>query len=252
MSTPLAYFITFTCHGTWLHGDPRGSVDREHNTLGTPVLSPDPARQAHEQGQLAEPPYLLDRPRRQVTLDAICEIAGRKNWSLHAVHVRSNHVHVVVTAHGPAERVMNDIKTAASRRLNKAFPAERDRKRWIRHGSTRYVWTEEAVSEKVKYVLDEQGEPMARFPPSRARSAAGVSGGRGVPLTALEDSLRARLGTRPLSIFRTGVIRSQTRPWCNQGTSSPTFISYPCNPCNPLLTFLGVPGVLAVHPFLGR
>ncbi len=40
MSTPLAYFITFTCCGTWLHGDERGSVDREHNTPGTPVLEP--------------------------------------------------------------------------------------------------------------------------------------------------------------------------------------------------------------------
>ena len=27
---PLAFFITFTCKGTWLHGDRRGSVDREH------------------------------------------------------------------------------------------------------------------------------------------------------------------------------------------------------------------------------
>ena len=28
MSDPLAYFITFTCYGNWLHGDERGSVDR--------------------------------------------------------------------------------------------------------------------------------------------------------------------------------------------------------------------------------
>ena len=25
---PLAYFITFRCYGTWLHGDSRSSVDR--------------------------------------------------------------------------------------------------------------------------------------------------------------------------------------------------------------------------------
>jgi hypothetical protein len=66
---------------------------------------------------------------------------------------------------------MNDFKTAASRCLNKAFPDERDRTRWTRHGSTRYLWTEEAVADKVHYVLHEQGEPMERFPndePSRA------------------------------------------------------------------------------------
>jgi REP element-mobilizing transposase RayT len=164
MNTPLAYFLTFTCYGTWLHGDERGSVDRGHNAPLSPVLPPDPDRRAGEWATLAEPPYLLDGPRRQVTLQALCEIAGRKGWTLHAVHVRSNHVHIIVTAEGPPERVLNDFKTAASRRLNKAFPAERDRTRWTRHGSTRYLWTEEAVAEKVNYALEGQGEAMERFP----------------------------------------------------------------------------------------
>ena len=35
-SVPLAYLITFRTYGTWLHGDARGSVDREHNVFGTP------------------------------------------------------------------------------------------------------------------------------------------------------------------------------------------------------------------------
>jgi REP element-mobilizing transposase RayT len=171
MNTPLAYFLTFTCYGTWLHGDERGSVDREHNTPGMPVLPPDATRCAREQGDLAQPPYLLDQARRQVTLHALCEIARRKGWMLHAAHVRSNHVHLVVTADGPPERILNDFKAAISRHLNKAFPAERDRTRWARHGSTRYLWTEEAVAEKVHYVLEGQGESLERYP-SRARSAA--------------------------------------------------------------------------------
>jgi REP element-mobilizing transposase RayT len=185
MGTPLAYFITFTCYGTWLHGDERGSVDDEHNAPTTPVLSPAPERRYREQDQLVQPPYQLDAKHRQATLQALCEIVRRKGWALHAAHVRSNHVHLVVTAAGAPERVMNDVKTAVSRRLNKMFPAERDRKRWTRHGSTRYLWTEEAVAEKVHYVLHGQGEPMETFPsaefpnaelptasPSRARSAA--------------------------------------------------------------------------------
>ena len=181
MSTPLAYFITFTCYGTWLHGDSRGSVDPEHNTPGTSVLGPDAERCAQERKRLGDSPYVLDQTRRQVTLAAIREIAGRKNWSLHAVHVRSNHVHVVVTADGAPERVMNDMKTAASRRLNKAFPGEEEHCRWTRHGSTRYLWTDQAVAEKVHYVLIEQGEPMERYPeldPSRARSADNPSRAR--------------------------------------------------------------------------
>jgi REP element-mobilizing transposase RayT len=164
MGTPLAYLITFTCYGTWLHGDERGSVDDEHNAPETPVLPPDPQRRRREQDQLTEQPYLLDVPRRQITLAALCEIAQRKGWMLHAAHVRSNHVHIVVTASAAPERVLNDVKAAASRRLNKAFPAERERARWTRHGSTRYLWTEEAVAEKVDYVLHGQGEPLERFP----------------------------------------------------------------------------------------
>ena len=60
---------------------------------------------------------------------------------------------------------MNDLKTAASRWLNKAFPTERNRTRWTRHGSTRYLWTEDEVAYKVDYVLNGQGEPLDRFPP---------------------------------------------------------------------------------------
>jgi hypothetical protein len=44
----LAYFITFHTYGTWLHGTERGSVDRAHNTLGTPLLPPDVAREQEE------------------------------------------------------------------------------------------------------------------------------------------------------------------------------------------------------------
>jgi hypothetical protein len=111
VGTPLAYFLTFTCYGTWLHGDERGSVDDEHNAPGTPVLPSDVARQARERAELAEPPYHLDGPRRQVTLLALCEIAQGKGWALHAAHVRSNHVHLVVTAVGPPERILNDFRT---------------------------------------------------------------------------------------------------------------------------------------------
>ena len=177
MREPLAYFISFTCYGNWLRGDERGSVDGEHNGVGTPFLPADATRHAQELERLSEPPYRLDEPRRLVVLQAVCEIARKKGWQLHAVHVRSNHVHVVVSAPDCPERVMNDIKAAASRRLNKAFPEEAQRTRWTRHGSTRYLWTQDTVADKVGYVVNGQGAPMQRYPeanatPSRARSAA--------------------------------------------------------------------------------
>lgn len=35
---PLAYFITFSCYGTWLHGGKETSVDRDHNIPNTEFL----------------------------------------------------------------------------------------------------------------------------------------------------------------------------------------------------------------------
>lgn len=160
---PLAYFITWTCYGTWLHGSPSGSADDEHNIPGTPYLPPDAQRQAAEREKMEQPPYSLDERRREVLLAAIRHDCEYRGWTLHAVHVRSNHIHVVVTADATPERVMNDLKSYGSRRLNEAGFDTKDRKRWTRHGSTRYLWTEDAVHAAVEYTLDRQGTPMSRW-----------------------------------------------------------------------------------------
>jgi len=34
---PLAVFFTFRTYGTWLHGDERGSIDRNNNLYGVPA-----------------------------------------------------------------------------------------------------------------------------------------------------------------------------------------------------------------------
>jgi hypothetical protein len=35
--------------------------------------------------------------------------------------------------------------------------------RWARHGSTRWLWKDEDVRQALRYVIEEQGEPMALF-----------------------------------------------------------------------------------------
>ncbi len=162
-SVPLAYFITFVCYGTWLHGDERGSVDREHNLPGTPYLPPDAERVRAEQELMDQPPYELDDRRREVVLKTIQEVCAHRGWSLLAAHARSKHVHVVVQAVAKPEKVMNDFKAYASRRLTEAGLDDRDRKRWARHGSTRYLWKQEHVEAAIRYVVHEQGQPMAVF-----------------------------------------------------------------------------------------
>jgi REP element-mobilizing transposase RayT len=161
---PSAYFITFSCYGARNHGAEKGSVDRDNNQHGTPVLPEDIVRYEFETDRMDQPPYLMDEMRRIIVLQTIREVSEFRKWELFAVHVRSNHVHVVVRADASPEKVMNDYKAYSSRRLNEAGIDGHNRKRWSRHGSTIYLWTAMLVEEKVHYTLHEQGDPMAVHP----------------------------------------------------------------------------------------
>jgi REP element-mobilizing transposase RayT len=110
-----------------------------------------------------QPPYELDKERRSAVLAALQEVCSHRGWNLLAAHVRTNHVHAVVEAEAPPEKVMNDFKSYASRCLSRLNPEEGERKRWARHGSTRWLRKSEQVLAALRYVVDEQGEPMALF-----------------------------------------------------------------------------------------
>jgi REP element-mobilizing transposase RayT len=195
-AVPLAYLITFTCYGTWLHGKDPVSVDRKHKVPRTPFVAPHRKREESERRRMDQPPYELDAPRRQVVLNAIREVAEYRGWDLYAAHVRTTHVHVVVGAASVRpEKIMNDFKAYASRGLNKAGYENAERKRWTRHGSNPYLWEARDVEAAVHYVLHEQGEPMAVFDAtdqSRERERAGRERA-GPPIPAVD---RARLRGR--------------------------------------------------------
>jgi len=69
----------------------------------------------------------------------------------------------MVDAEVPPERVMGDFKAYATRRLNRMGLDEPSRKRWARHGSTRWLWKPQHVSAAMQYVVAEQGEAMSVF-----------------------------------------------------------------------------------------
>jgi len=110
-----------------------------------------------------QPPYGMDRSRRQAVLAAIVERCSDNHWTLPAAHVRTNHVHIVVDADVKPERIMNDLKSYASRCLNRLGLDDPARKRWARHGSTRWLWKPESVSAAIRYVVGQQGDSMAVF-----------------------------------------------------------------------------------------
>jgi REP element-mobilizing transposase RayT len=156
----MRYFITFACYGSHLHGDESGSVARKHNLFGARLAEVNAERLAVKREQMDQPPYFLDEVRRKTVLDAIHEVCLHHAWNLWAAHIRTNHVHVIVEVDVRPEKVMHALKSYSSRALNRLGVDGADRKRWARHGSTRWLWKDEDVQQALQYVIEQQGEPM--------------------------------------------------------------------------------------------
>ena len=96
------------------------------------------------------------------------ETCAFRAWHVYAIHVRTNHIHAVLGGDAKPERMLTDLKAYASRKLNELGLDPPETKRWARHGSTRYLWDERSLAAAIRYVIDDQGEPMAMYLESRA------------------------------------------------------------------------------------
>ena len=75
---------------------------------------------------------------------------------MHALNARTNHIHAVLAADTTPERVMNELKSWATRRMVEAGALAAGTKAWCRHGSTRYLWTPGALEAACRYVVEGQ------------------------------------------------------------------------------------------------
>jgi REP element-mobilizing transposase RayT len=155
---PLAYFITFCTYGSWLHGDPRGSVDRLHNVYGTPRLPPNKFRQKYERRLLKIPPVRLTPRQRKAVELAIKETCKHRKWVMWAVNARTNHVHAVITANKEPELVLNALKANATRKLREEGLWKSKNRPWAKGGSKPRLWTHKELIAAIDYVLYDQGE----------------------------------------------------------------------------------------------
>lgn len=172
----LAYLITVHTYGTWLHGRAEGSVDKEHNKLGTPPLDSDPEREAREFHELKCLPIKLDAERRFIVADTIREVCAYRGWDLRAEQVRTTHFHAVVSAEHTPERVMTDLKAYTTRRMRESGILDQDIEPWSFHGSTRYMNTENSLVGAIRYVLHEQGAPLEMKCPRGWKARGGGHG----------------------------------------------------------------------------
>ncbi len=154
MPPPLAYFLTWTTYGTWLHGDNRGSVDRRQNRFGSPEINPNPSRKHKERYSLGSPIYALNPEAQTIVHEAIQDHAAHRGWEILAISVRTNHVHVVVDCRSgemqSPERVMQEFKSWGTRRLKEHHLASP--RVWTDHGSTRWINNERGLVAAIDYV----------------------------------------------------------------------------------------------------
>jgi REP element-mobilizing transposase RayT len=157
---PLGYMITLRAYGTWLHGDPRGSVDRFHNRFGTTRLPRNDLWERYNRSLLTYPPIKFKSRQRNLITEAIRETCQIRKWLFWVTNVRTNHVHTVVSALCKPERIRSAFKANATRKLREGGYWRSSRTPWVEKGSIRYLWTERDLINAIVYVEYDQGEPL--------------------------------------------------------------------------------------------
>jgi REP element-mobilizing transposase RayT len=156
---PLAYFITFTTYGTWLHGDSRNSVIRNNNF--PKLIAPNSRLYLQKQQTLKYPPVRLNSNQRSIVLETVIRHSKLKNWNLFAVHVRSTHIHAILYTNRKVDTVMTALKTWSTRQLRSS--GYKNPKFWTVNGSKKYIFTDAKLRQKIHYVIYEQGTPMQYY-----------------------------------------------------------------------------------------
>ncbi|MCX7699474.1 MAG: transposase [Gemmataceae bacterium] len=169
----LTWLITSTTYGTWLPGDPRGFVGRvrdarpddpttiarriEHDKVNTDYDRDIPGLYAASKGSLKRQPVWLTSEQAKVVVAQFELTARYRSWDLHATAVMANQFHLVVTA--PVSRqtddLLRDFKSYASRELNRRWGNPRGGTWWTASGSRRRLPTDDAISDAVRYVLNQ-------------------------------------------------------------------------------------------------
>jgi REP element-mobilizing transposase RayT len=155
----LAYFITWTTYGTWLPGDKRGWIKaRMHG-----IQSPDSELEEKARALMVETAIILTNAQREIieqTIKAHCNI---RNWTLHAVNARTNHIHVVVSADRDSNDVMDQLKSWCSRKLSDnaglitPVAQKAGRRHWFTEGGDKEeIHDELHLRDAIHYVLERQ------------------------------------------------------------------------------------------------
>jgi REP element-mobilizing transposase RayT len=160
------WFVTRTTYGTWLPGDERGFVTHVrteegqviHNVYGTEVDADMPGLKAYARSIMKQEAVWFSQEQAEIVARQLRETAGYRGWRLLVLAVMANHVHLVVEAAEtvPAQKILGDFKSYATRALNRDFGGGKKRRWWTESGSKRPLRDTQAVDDTVEYVRQQQ------------------------------------------------------------------------------------------------
>ena len=154
---PLAYFITWTTYGTWLPGDERGWLKK-----GSPIVqAPDSRRQTAAEDAMTGDCVVLTTEQRKLLHAVIVKHCEIPRWILHACNVRTNHIHVVVSAAIIGTEIRRQLKSWCNRRLSEDAgligSGRHGQRRWFTEkGDIKWVDDEDGLQDVIHYVNDLQ------------------------------------------------------------------------------------------------
>ena len=167
------WLLTSTTYGTWLPGDERGFVGRVWDTRPEDPAT-DTFRREHDQPHQAYDadipglkresqrlmkgdPVWLTVEQADSVLTQFLETTAYRSWTLHAASIMANHFHAIVEAPADvrSDDILGDLKSYASRRMNKVFGKPSGGTWWTASGSKRPLQDTDRLPVPIRYVLDQ-------------------------------------------------------------------------------------------------
>jgi REP element-mobilizing transposase RayT len=156
------YHLIWTTYGTWLPGDERGWMKKGDSA----VQLPDPGLVATIREQMKEELVLLDAEQCRIVTETIRTHCQTRNWTICALAVRTNHVHVILQADREGSVIRDQLKAWCSRKLSdhadlQAIQSKTGgRRRWFTEGAyLRRIETEDYLEAAVAYVQAQANTP---------------------------------------------------------------------------------------------
>ena len=156
------------CYGAWLPGQ-TGAVPMTQNAFDAPLPEADAGKERRARTAMSQQPNVLDATPPGTGAEELAgglfmprvDLACRSRSDQSCAPCGNSRLQTRACA--------ECLESLQQPRLEPFSPGWPNRRRWARHGSTRYLWTSTAASAAIHYVVREQGDAMAVFEMPAAR-----------------------------------------------------------------------------------